>query len=342
MLTKITDPVDHPAVESDFFERQSSLLLLDRRDLPFLKLIMKILVTVIPFAVLLFVLPQIKWWIALFYWGCVGYFLGPFILMLHNTSHRILFRRSYSWLNLVIPWVLGPFFGEPPEGYYSHHVGMHHFEANLPGDLSSTMKYQRDSVLDFSRYLGDFLFFGFIRLLVYTVQKRRFKLFRRALLGESSFYIGVAFLALFNLKASLVVFVIPLGIVRFAMMTGNWAQHAFIDENTPENSYRNSITCINSSYNRRCFNDGYHIGHHLKPSLHWTEMPGDFIKNQDRYFQERSLVFSGLDYFGIWCLLMMKDYRRLANRLVQLGDVKVERQEQMLLLQSRTRRIVAQ
>ena len=97
------------------------------------------------------------------------------------------------------------------------------------------------------------------------------------------------------------------------MMAGNWAQHAFIDPGTPGNCYRNSITCINSGYNKKCWNDGYHIGHHLYPSLHWTEMPGEFLNNLEKYKMEDAIVFRKLDYFLIWLLLMTNSYTTLAN-----------------------------
>ena len=84
----------------------------------------------------------------------------------------------------------------------------------------------------------------------------------------------------YDWRVCLVLFVLPVTITRLAMMLGNWAQHAFIDEATPANSYRNSITCINSVYNKRCYNDGYHIGHHLKQTRHWTEMPVEFKQNE--------------------------------------------------------------
>jgi hypothetical protein len=84
--------------------------------------------------------------------------------MLHNTSHRVLFKREYNLLNKYIPWVLGIFVGQSPETYFVHHIGMHHAEGNLPNDLSSTMKYQRDSFVDFLKYVSRFLFLGDIDL----------------------------------------------------------------------------------------------------------------------------------------------------------------------------------
>jgi len=74
------------------------------------------------------------------------------------------------------------------------------------------------------------------------------------------------------------------------MMAGNWAQHAFIDAASPDNNYRNSITCINAYYNRVCFNDGYHIAHHLKPTQHWTEMPAELLANRAKYVENDGMM----------------------------------------------------
>jgi fatty acid desaturase len=259
--------------------------------------------------------------------------------MLHNTSHRRLFRRPWGWLNNYIPWVLGLFFGESPETYFGHHVGMHHPENNLEDDLSSTMHYQRDSALDFLRYFLRFFFFGLFELTRYFAHKKRRALMIRVALGEVLFYALVAALFFVDWRPTLVVFVVPFLITRFAMMAGNWGQHAFIDQASPENNYRNSITCINSAYNRRCFNDGYHIGHHLKATRHWTEMPEDFHRNVEMYEREGALVFSGVDFFNVWLALMLHRYEWLARRLVQLGEAPRSFEDDVALLRRRTRRI---
>ena len=50
------------------------------------------------------------------------------------------------------------------------------------------------------------------------------------------------------------------GIARQSAILLFYIVQAFIDQSRPESSYVNSITCINTYYNRTCFNDGYHIG----------------------------------------------------------------------------------
>lgn len=150
--------------------------------------------------------------------------------------------------------------------------------------------------------------------------------------------IGLAFV---NWKATLLVFVATLLITRVAMMSGNWAQHAFVDASRPGNCYVNSLTCINSVYNRRCFNDGYHISHHWKPTRHWTEHPQELIDNLGEYAEADSIVFRKLDYFLVWVNLMLKRYDTLAEHYVPLDDRERSKEEIIALLKERTKRIPA-
>jgi fatty acid desaturase len=339
MEVVLRDPTYRPPATPGLLDRLAEGLICDQRDIPFLRLMALLTATVVPTGLVLFVPGAFRWWLAAIHLALIVYFLGPFILMLHNTSHRRLFRRPWGWLNQYIPWVIGPFFGESPETYFGHHVGMHHPENNLEDDLSSTMAYQRDSFVDFMRYFLSFFFFGLPQLVAYFGHKRRRSLMVRVAAGELFFWAALVGLSLVNWRATLVVFALPFVISRFGMMAGNWAQHAFIDAVTPENNYRNSITCINSTYNRRCFNDGYHIGHHLKATRHWTEMPEDFQRNIATYEAEGALVFSGVDYFQIWAALMMRRYDWLVQWLVPLGEEPPPQAEMVAVLRSRTQRI---
>lgn len=336
----ITDPTYQEKKKYNFIERLFLPYINDVRDLPFVRLSLLLLLIFPPLAVWLYL--NFSWWVAAIYlflnWAV---FLGPFILMLHNTSHRSLFKNKYKRWNNVIPWVVGPFFGETPETYFGHHIAMHHPENNLESDLSTTMKYQRDSIRDFSVYFLEFFFIGLIQLIAYLQGKERTAIARRVIIGELSFWaLGIA-LSFLNWQATLVVFWLPLFFSRLMMMAGNWAQHAFVDAQTPDNCYRNSITCINSVYNKRCFNDGYHIGHHVRSSRHWTQMPEDFLKNIETYAREEAIVFRKLDFTTIWAMLMIKNYKGLAKQYVQLNPDKPKTEEEIIaLLKLRTRRIL--
>jgi fatty acid desaturase len=102
--------------------------------------------------------------------------------------------------------------------------------------------------------------------------------------------------------------------------------------------YRSAIVCINTAYNRLAFNDGYHIGHHLKPNLHWRGMPAEFLDNRAAYAREGAIVFEGLDYYRILFLLLTKQYRVLARHCVQLGGPGRSDDEIVDMLRDRTAR----
>ena len=315
--------------------------LYDPRDLPFIYFMIQLSLTFIPLAFVAFLIDNTSWlwWIVfVLYGGGLLYFAGPFILMMHNTSHRPFFKPEYQLMNRYIPWILCPFMGQSPDTYFSHHIGMHHVENNLEDDLSSTMRYQRDSMIDFMKYFISFLFTGVIELVEYLKNTKKHLLRRRAIVGELFFLFLCALFLYFNFRATMLVLVLPMIIVRFSMMMGNWAQHAFIDPDQPDNNYQNSITCINSVYNKRCYNDGYHIGHHLRPNLHWTEMPLDFLENKTKYADHKSLVFEKIDYFQIWLYLMLKRYDWLADSIVNIDNTFKSKDDVIELMKVRTRK----
>jgi hypothetical protein len=290
----------------------------DPRDLPMVHLILGCAMVGVLGLGLFFVHDPMWFWPLsvgyLLLWG-LGY-LDRFILLLHCTSHRPLFKPA--WMKHIIPWAIGPFFGQTPQTYFVHHIGMHHIENNLPGDLSSTMQYQRDSFAHWLHYLVSFLFTGLPKLAVYHWRRGSKHMFWRLILGEASFWIASALLATFNWQATLVVFVGPVLFVRTLMMAGNWGQHAFVDPAEPGETYRSSITCINTRYNRRCFNDGYHTVHHHKPRAHYTEMPGLFENHREAYGKADAIVFDGIDFFQVWLYLMTGQHASLARRFVRL------------------------
>ena len=118
-LEPITDPVYRPVENPGIFDRFALRLLNDPRDLPFARLIAAASLVMIPFAGLLYVPGIPVWWLAPLYLGLNFFvFLDRFVLMLHNTSHRALFKTRYRGLNRSVTWVLGPLFGQTPDTYY--------------------------------------------------------------------------------------------------------------------------------------------------------------------------------------------------------------------------------
>lgn len=342
-LGVITDPTYDNSVEHTKLDKFFLKFIRDKRDLPFIYLTIKITVTLIPLAILLYI-PSITgwvWWLLVLAYHYFNNFMfkGPFGLMLHCTSHRKLFKKEYDFMNHYLPWVIAPFFGHSPETYYTHHIGMHHAENNLEDDESTTMPYNRDSVAGFSHYFGKFLSVGIYHLCSYFFKKKRKRLLMRSIRGELLFILFCVGMSFVNFPATLVVFIIPFFLYRLIAMMGNWAQHSFIDPTDPGNDYKNSITCINTGYNHKCWNDGYHISHHEKQTMHWTEHPVYFKKTLQKYIDNDAIVFDGIHFLHVFIYLMGKRYDLLARHYVNIGDKFSSDEEVIVFLKSRTRRV---
>jgi len=337
-LTTITDPV-YISKEFSRYEKFWLRFINDKRDLPFIHLLTAIHLLVIPGGILLYtpLLQGWYWWLAYipyFYFSQL-YFKGRFGLMLHCISHRKLFKKGYTWIYHWVIWGVCPFFGHTPETYFVHHMAMHHVENNMPDDTSSTLRYQRDSFSDFILYYLNFLFLGFKQTFQYLFNNKKRKMYMRLTYGEFSFFLFCVLMCFVNFKATLWIFIIPFVFARMVMMMGNWAQHAFVDIKDPE---ENTINCINTKYNETCWNDGYHAVHHLRPALHYTDIPDEFLKNIDTFAANKTFIFDGIHYLHIFLYLMTKRYDKLADNLVNVNNTFASKEEAIALMKERTKK----
>lgn len=345
VLPVITDPVYVEPVELTRYERFWLPYINDKRDFSFIHLLTKIHLTVVPVAIILYtpLLQGIWWWLLFIPYFVLSQLLlrGSFGLMLHNITHRRLFKKSKAnWLNNHIIWVICPLFGHTPESYFAHHVGMHHVENNMPEDGSSTMRYQRDSVKDFFIYYLKFITLGVADTLRYLFIRKKKKYYIPFGVGEISYYIFCILMCFVNFKATLWIFLVPFVFSRLIMMLGNWTQHAFVDPEEPDNSYKSIYNCINTKYNHKCWNDGYHLMHHLKPGAHYTEMPKMFMKETENIAAQKSLVFADIHYLHLFFYLMTRRYDKMADNLVNVNNTFSSREEAIALLKKRTRKLI--
>ncbi len=328
---RLTDPTEAPTYGDGLVSRWCKAHLYDPRDEVFVRLTLK--VCFIMALAMVGLWRFFDWRLVPFYLALWGWYAPPVILMLHCTMHRP-FIRTPKWLDRAHPYVMTFFFGMPT-GYVQHHMGMHHMEDNMGEDLSSTLRYRRDSFVHFIAYFSRFFFLILVQLTAYLRRKRRNAMARKAVISE--FCHQAVILAALSVKwqFGLVVFLFPYVTVRLMMMVGNWGQHAFINTARKNNGLSNSITCINSGYNKRAFNDGYHIGHHLKANRHWTEMPKDLLDNQEMYAREGAIVFEGVDFFLVSVLLWTGQWRMLAKRFVRLDGAPRSDEDVIAMLKSR-------
>jgi fatty acid desaturase len=341
---ELRDPTAAPTYADGPISRFSKRVLFEARDEVFVRLTLRIIPTMVLLMTGLFLavhdphLPNVaKLGVMALYLALWGYLLPPVILMLHNTMHRP-FIKAPKWLGLVHPYVMSFFLGIPT-GYREHHLGMHHAEDNMQKDLSSTLEYQRDSFASFLAYFFRFFFFGIVEVTGYLAHAKKAKMARRLVFGELAHFALFAAVLALDVRFGLTAFVVPYLICKFMMMVGNWGQHAFINTGAKNSGMSNAITCINSTYNARCFNDGYHIGHHLRANRHWTELPGELEKNIETYIREGCIVFEGIDFFMVSVLLWTGQWKVLARRFVRLDGKERSDDDVIAMLKSRVQRV---
>jgi hypothetical protein len=172
--------------------------------------------------------------------------MGAYTLLKHQHIHmRGVLSKKYALVDRIFPYILDPLMGHTWNSYYYHHVKHHHVESNGPNDLSSTIRYQRDSVWDFMQYVGRFYLLIWFDLPRYFLRTRKPHLALQAGGCEIGNYVFLYMMYNFvNARATTFVFLIPLAFMRLALMTGNWGQHAFVDEVEPDSDFRSSITLI--------------------------------------------------------------------------------------------------
>jgi len=339
---RITDPVYHQPPTYTRYQQFWLRHIHDKRDLPFINLLTLIHLTIIPVGIFLFTdaLKDWHWWVTavVYFYFSQLYFKGSFGLMLHCICHRKFFKTTPRLFNKYLHWFVCPFFGHVGDSYEVHHMGMHHIENNMPDDVSSTMGYRRDSLSDFMKYWLRFMILGLTDVCGYLFTRKRYKMRRKVTVSEIGFLLIAIGLCFLNLKATLVVVIIPFVFARLVMMVGNWTQHAFVDTHEPENDLASNIICLNTTYNHKCWNDGYHAIHHVRPGAHYTDIPDIFGKMLPDFAKNRTIVFERIHYLHVFYYLMFKRYDKLADNMVNINGAFSNKTDAMTLLKNRTRK----
>ena len=69
---------------------------------------------------------------------------------------------------------------------------------------------------------------------------------------------------------ALLVFVVPLPGALLLQAQATYYQHVGLDSCEPLHASRSAVDPL---YNLRTLNLGYHAAHHLRPGLHWSQLP---------------------------------------------------------------------
>ena len=172
-------------------------------------------------------------------------YMGTYTLMMHQHIHmRGILKKHFAVFDQLFPYITDPLMGHTWNSYYYHHVKHHHVEGNGPLDLSSTLRFQRDSASHFLLYFARFFLLVWLELPLYFLFKKRPTQAAKAALWELGNYATLYLLYKAKPGPTFCVFLMPLLLMRLGLMLGNWGQHALVDENEPDSDYRSSITLI--------------------------------------------------------------------------------------------------
>ena len=321
-------------------ERLGQTVLRDQRDAPALRLMVSLTLTVVPVFAIQLVLgkPRLLLVIA-FYLALYGLKFQRFVRMFsasHLEAHRRqgFFSDKYDkFFGRYLEFFLGYFYGNIPELGRTAHVCLHHRENAGFDDTRNTMGYDRTSRIDFLWYMADNVWTVLgVAPYAYFRAKGDEKNRRRMLRGMVGYYAYFGAVFIYDWRIGILFVLVPILLMNFINAITAWVQHAFCDPERPEDYFANTVTVVDEV---NFMNEGFHLCHHHRSSLHWTEMPAHFERISDRMKVAGSLVFRDLDFFGLFLeLTVLRRMDVLAEKLVPWEPM--EHEERLALLVKRT------
>jgi beta-carotene hydroxylase len=197
-------------------------------------------------------------------------------LVEHNHAHLSIFRLNA--LNEVFGWFCFLSNGIPLEFYRIHHVKNHHRYNQrfnkLEKDWSSTFGFRGtrfpDVPISKTYYVLTFPIITISSSLIYLLRSPGSKHLKRFIASVLVITFSGIALCLVNRSGFVLFFLVPWLAVIFGHGFNNYDQHKGCSMADRYNSANESLSFFGRVI---WFNIGYHVEHHIRPSLHWSKLP---------------------------------------------------------------------
>jgi fatty acid desaturase len=211
----------------------------------------------------------------------------------HNHQHHPTFVRPIH--NRLFGFLISLAMGMPATVVIAIHNQNHHAHNNTEKDHS------RVSLVRTRWNLLNLLLFPFVVIPCFLASATRRQLingwrthtpwrYRQLRLEGLVFYPAMGVLFVLSPLDTLIYVAVPYLFGQWLIVASNHLQHFGCD---PNSDYNHSRNCTGRLANWWFFNNGYHTAHHLRPDLHWSELPAfhEAIRSRiDPRLDQRSLV----------------------------------------------------
>lgn len=184
----------------------------------------------------------------------------------HNHHHVNIFTRRP--LNRLLEVVMYLQTGTSPMSWTLHHnIGHHHEYLNPQRDPSAWLHPDGRPM---ARLYYDLVNAAMIYPQIWRIGRDYPQLFARFLRWFVISNLVLLGFFLIDPLMTLIVFIVPMAILLVLLLDNTYLQHSGLEL---DDHLVASRSVENRLYNLSSWNLGFHAAHHLRPGIHWTELP---------------------------------------------------------------------